>query len=106
MSSIYTMLFMLRQPANTSRQRERQHSRIYSDLGSAAVARMVREVKCTSRFIYTLSERLLYPECDGRPTVLCHKLSRGEAVAAMRQFAERRAIATWNPQIVVSFFET
>lgn len=32
--------------------------------------------------LFTADERLLDPECDGRPTVLCKKLSRGEAFAA------------------------
>ena len=34
--------------------------------------------------LLTTDERLLDPECDSRPTQLCQKLSRGEAVAAMR----------------------
>lgn len=34
--------------------------------------------------LLTTDERLLDPECDGRPTQLCQKLSRLEVVAAMR----------------------
>lgn len=36
-------------------------------------------------------DRLLDPECDGSPTVLCRKLSRGEAIA--NRTAKPKAIA-------------
>lgn len=32
--------------------------------------------------LFTADDRLLDPEYDARPTALCQKLSRGEAIAA------------------------
>ena len=41
--------------------------------------------------LFTTDERLLDPERDARPTELCQRLSRGEALAA-EFFIERRII--------------
>lgn len=37
--------------------------------------------------ILAVGDRLLDPECDGRPTVLCKKLSRGEAIGQSPHYA-------------------
>lgn len=46
---------------------------------------------------FTPDDRLLDSDCDGSPTALCHKLSRGEAMGR-EAFAEhgRRAYSRWH----------
>jgi hypothetical protein len=51
-------------------------------MGSAALARMVREVKRPSRLVCP-EEQLLDLECDSRPTALCHKLSLAQWVGVI-----------------------
>ena len=49
--------------------------------------------------VFITGDRLLDPECDGRPTVLCRRLSRGEEIGQSSQYAianrvvDRKAIA-------------